>query len=140
MNADCVPVVFAPHPFAEPVCAGFPVGQTLRDMFGNNDHIEVRVGGVAVAPEHWACVRPHAGTPVHVTQFPQGGGAGKWIRMIAMIAVMVAATYITMGGAAAAFGSAFAANTFGAAALGAAVMGVGMLAVTPLIPPPEVQR
>jgi hypothetical protein len=128
-------VIFASQPFGEPVYADAPAGQSLREILGDNDHINVCVGGVAVAPKYWAYVRPHAGTPVHVTRFPQGGSGGKWVRLVAMMVI----TYFTMGaGATWAAGWGLSAAATSAVYAGAFVMGA--LAVTPLIPPPEVQR
>jgi hypothetical protein len=68
--------------------------------------------------------------------YPQGGGNGaKWIRIVAMVALIV----ISQGAAAGWFataGGTFAAGSASALALSAGIMIVGSLAINALIPPP----
>lgn len=91
--------------------------------------VEVSVGGKIVPPEFWACVRPKPGQILHATVIPQGGNAGKWLKIIAVIVI----SYFTFGA-----GSAAAAAWLGVSATTLQIIGmVAILAVNALIPPPS---
>lgn len=121
---------------ADVVCAQARAGLTLAEILGSgaSQSIEVRVGGEVVPRVLWAKVKPKAGTLVHVTMYPQGGSARKWVAIIAMVAL----TIVTYG----AFGwqglAATAATAYGgtAAAWAAGIMLAGSLAISALVAPP----
>ncbi|RMB11906.1 host specificity factor TipJ family phage tail protein [Eilatimonas milleporae] len=53
-------------------------------------------GRMVVPADRWATIRPKAGTAVHVSMIPQGGGS-KVLRSVLSIVVTVAAIYATAG-------------------------------------------
>ncbi|HTM78928.1 MAG TPA: hypothetical protein VL133_15040 [Devosia sp.] len=137
MTGDCT-LVARPHPFdSDTAFTRVPAGQTLAQMLGPDasHSLSVAIGGHDVPSKLWAAIRPKAGQTIHVTAYPQGGNAGKWVRLIAIIVI----SYFTFGagGAAAANGGWLAGATglSGAslAAAYAAIGLVGMMAVTPMI-------
>ena len=139
LPAPTCTMVAKPHPLrSDTVCAEVQAGQSLLQMLGEgaSNALEVRVGGEIVPRVLWARVKPKAGQFIHVQVYPQGGGAGKWIRTILLVVVAIIAIWVTGGGAAGLLGSAFAAGTTGAAVLGAAIGIVGAMIVNALIPPP----
>jgi hypothetical protein len=124
-------VVAKPHPFdSDTVYCEFQAGQTIAEMLGAgvSNTANVTCGGYPVPREAWGRVRPKAGVTLHVTMYPQGGNAGKWVRLVAIVAI----TYFS-GGAGAGLAGALGGS---ATAWGAAFMLVGTLAVNALIPPP----
>jgi len=93
--------------------------------------VEVRVGGKIVPPEFWAYVKPKPGQILHATVIPQGGNAGKWIKLIAIIVI----SYFTFGA-----GSAAAAAWLGVGTTTLQIIGmVAILAINALIPPPSLK-
>ena len=141
-----IPVTYRPSPFRpEHRRLEAPHGSSLTDIveLAVDDRFipwaHVQLGDQAIGPEHWDRVRPKDGVAVTVALVPQGGGGGgkTALRIVATIAIAVAATY-TGGAAAGALG--FAAGSTGAAVTGAAVA-VGTtvaanLALNALIPIP----
>lgn len=128
-------VVVKPHPMrSDTVCAQVPAGQTLAQMLGEgaSHALEVRVGGELVPRVLWARVKPKAGQFIHVQVYPQGGGGGKLLRTVLLVAVAIVAwevaPYLTGE-----FGLLAGANT---AAVAAGLAIVGQLAINALIPPP----
>lgn len=99
--------------------------------------IEVDRGPLAVCVNgrplaSWQCYRLRRGDFVEVRAVVAGGGgAGKVLRTVAMVAVMVAAAYVAGPAGAGFFGS-----TGMATAAGAAVMIGGSMLVNALLPPP----
>lgn len=126
-----ITVVAKPQPFSgDVIYAECKAGQTLAQILGSNVSrtAQVTVGGYPVPRELWAHVKPKPLSTVHVALFPQGGNAGKWIRIIAIVVI----SYFTFGA-----GSAAAAAWLGVSTGTLAVIGmVAILAVNALIPPP----
>lgn len=124
-------VVAKPHPFQEAVYAQVQAGQTIAQMLGDGASrtLGVAIDGCDVPRALWTAVRPKCGRMIHVTMYPQGGNAGKWIRIIAVVVI----SYFTMGS-----GSAAAAGWLGVGQGTLAAMGmVAIMAVNALIPPPS---
>lgn len=116
----------------EATTAYVPHGLTIAQALGEDAaySTEVRLGGVVVPRERWAHIKPKPGMPVEVCLFPQGGNAGKWVRLV----LMVVLTYFTAGIASGAYGTVLGVSSAsGLAALGAGMMMVGMLAITPMV-------
>jgi len=130
--AASFPVVSKPHPFAETVFAQFPHGMSIAEAMGDaaSTTAEVTVGGISVPRAYWDKVKPRVGVPVEITLYPQGGNAGKAIRIVAMVAV----AYLSYGVASGALGASFFGSYAGVA--GAAIGIVGSMAINALIPPP----
>lgn len=130
-NALCT-VVAKPHPFdCDTVYAQVQAGQTLAQMLGGgvSQTLSVTIDGYAVPRELWAKVKPKAGKTVHVIAYPQGGNAGKYLRIVAVLVI----SYFTLGA-----GSAGAAAWLGVSTTTLGVMGVmAIMAVNALIPPPS---
>ncbi|NMW23043.1 hypothetical protein HFP05_01080 [Rhodanobacter denitrificans] len=133
MTGDCT-LVARPHPFdSNTAFAQVPAGQTLAQMLGPDasHSLQVAIGGHEVPSSLWAVTRPKAGQTIHVTNYPQGGNAGKWVRLVLTVVLM----YFTYG---ASGWAASASTAFGgsAAMWGAAFMLVGQLAITPMVGQP----
>lgn len=132
--SDCM-LIARPHPLhGEPVYCQVRAGQTIARMLGEvSDHAIVSIGGHDVPRKLWAHVKPKAGQHIHITIAPQGGKAGKWVRIVALVAL----TFFTAGIASGAYlaGTATALGVSGATL--AAVVGlVGTMAINALLPPP----
>lgn len=121
----------------EATVADVPHGLTIAQALGDNPthSAEVRMGGHVIPRERWAHIKPKPGMPVEVTVYPQGGNGGKWIRLVAMVAL----TIVSAGAASGWFvgGGYFAAGSASAMALSAGIMLVGQLAITPMIGQPR---
>ena len=133
MAGGCT-LVARPHPFdSDTAFAQVPAGQTLAQMLGPDasHSLQVAIGGHEVPSAFWAVTRPKAGQTIHVTHYPQGGNAGKWVRLVLTVVLM----YFTYG---ASGWAASASTAFGgsAAMWGAAIMLVGQLAITPMVGQP----
>lgn len=112
--------------------AMFPHGMTIADAMGDDAaySAEVRIDGQIVPRGMWSKIKPRPGVPVHVLCYPQGGNAGKWVRLVALAVL----TYFTAGVASGAYGSVLGVSSAsGLAALGVGMMMVGQLAITPMI-------
>lgn len=124
-------VVAKPHPFdSDTVYCEFRAGMTIAEMLGDDvsNTASVYCGGYLVPREAWACVRPKEGVTLHVVSYPQGGNAGKWIKIIIVLVI----SYFTMGA-----GSAAAAAWLGVGTTTLGLIGVvAIMAVNALIPPP----
>lgn len=118
----------------EAVYCQVPAGQTLLAMLGETaaHTCEATVGGYPVPRELWGRVRPKAGQTIHVTVYPQGGNAGKYVRIIA-IAVL---TYFTAGAGATWAGGLATATGVSTGVIYAAAFVLGSLAINALVPPP----
>lgn len=64
--------------------------------------------------------------------YPQGGNAGKWVRIVALVVL----TYFTMGAGATWAGSLATTTGLSTGVIYGAAFVVGSLAITALIPPP----
>jgi len=131
LASDCT-LVARPHPFdSDTAFARVPAGQTLAQMLGPNasHSLSVAIGGYNVPSALWAMTRPKAGQTIHVTTFPQGGNAGKLVRMVAMIALM----YFSAGWAATMTGEYGVLAGASASFVQAGIMLVGSLAITPMV-------
>lgn len=121
------------------VYAETAAGQTLAQMLGDgvSNTAHVLINGEPVPRELWAKVKPKAGTQIDVILMFQGGGGGKWLRMVMIVAVVALSIYAPYL-APQAWGTLSAAGTVTAAGalLSAGVMIAGMLMVNALIPPP----
>lgn len=149
-QADTVRVLARPHPFSEArierrLPAGRTVGDHLRAIGLNPDRIFARVfiNDRLIPSAEWEYARPTAGEFVTVRVIPtggDGGGGGKdALRVVAMIAVVAAAAWVS-GGASGLMTGMFAGGTVGAAVAGAAV-GIGLsLAMNAHIPAPLPRR
>lgn len=115
---------------ADTVYCHAATGQTIAQLLGGGvtHACEVTVGGHSVPRELWGRVRPKAGQTIHVTIYPQGGSAGKLVRTVLLVVLMIYAPYLApyLGYTGVA-----------AAAITAGVMIVGTLAINALIPPPS---
>lgn len=130
-GSTALTVVARPNVFdRDTVYCQVEAGQTIAELLGDNaSHAcEVSVGGYPVPYALWGKVRPKAGQTIHVVIYPQGGNAGKWVRVIAVAII----SYYTFGA-----GSASAAAWLGVSGSTLAVIGaVAIIAVNALIPPP----
>ena len=132
MAGGCT-LVARPHPFdSDTAFAQVPAGQTLAQMLGPDasHSLQVAIGGHEVPSAFWAVTRPKAGQTIHVTNYPQGGTAGKWVRMVLLVVLMIYAPYLAGYAQGSAWGTA-ATGIYGAA-LTAGIMMVGTLAITPM--------
>jgi predicted phage tail protein len=92
--------------------------------------LTVAIDGHEIPRALWGMTKPKAGRTIHVTGYPQGGNAGKWVRIIALVVL----TYFTAGIASGAYGTVLGVSSAsGLAALGAGLMLVGTLAITPMV-------
>ncbi|WP_052877915.1 host specificity protein J [Chromobacterium subtsugae] len=132
-------LVHSPHPLTaagrqviyEPHRRNETLGGYLRRL-----QIAVDRGPLAVCVNgrplpDWRRYRLRRGDFIEVRAVVAGGGAGKVLRTVAMVAVMVAAAYVAGPAGAALFGSSGMAT-----AAGAAVMIGGSMLVNALLPPP----
>ncbi|TAL87581.1 MAG: hypothetical protein EPN74_00815 [Rhodanobacter sp.] len=130
MNAGTVTVMAKPHALRqELVQAQFPAGQTLAQMLGEDadELLRVTINSVDVPRKVWGHLKPRAGSTVHVRMGIQGGNGGKVLRTVALVALAAAAMYITMGGAAGAYGTS--ATWFAQGSLSASILSVGVTMV-----------
>lgn len=132
MPQDLCTIVAKPHPFdCQTVYAQAKAGMTIAEMLGEgaSQTCSVSIDGYDVPQALWASVKPKAGHTIHIVLYPQGGGNGaKWIRLVAMVVLMIAAPYLAPY-LATAFGGSVAVWT-------GVVMMVGTLAINALVPPP----
>lgn len=106
-------------------------GQTIAEIVGPDAgySVEVFIDGVKIPRDWWNRLRPKAGTQINAQIYPQGGTAGKILKLV-VIAVIA---YFTFGA-----GAAAAAAWLGVGTTTLAVIGiVAILAVNALIPPPN---
>lgn len=134
-----VTVIARPHPLSmEKVSAIVPHGLSVAQIVGNEAiNCRIEIGGVQIPEQWWPYVRPHAGTVVCVTRFPQGGGGGGW-KMIFRLVAFAALAVLTYGIAAgvAWMPEAIQALSMGAAYGVAAAVGLaGTLLINALCPP-----
>ena len=143
----CIPLAWRERPFdgpihrrmIEPIEGRWPsIAEIVRSTAPTfEDAGEVRINGDVICRDAWHVVRPHlkAGVPIGITlHMPlRGGGGGRGggekntVGMVAMIAVMLAATAITQGGALTALGSMGVAGSWlGAGTAGAHIAGAAL--------------
>lgn len=131
MTDGSLTIVAKPNPMQGDsfYCIASP-GQTVAQLMGESAaySMEVTIGGYPVPRELWGKVRPKAGQTLHVVVYPQGGNAGKWVKLVAVLVI----SYFTLGA-----GSAAAAAWLGVSTTTLGVIGlVAIMAVNALIPPP----
>ncbi|CAB4132233.1 Tip attachment protein J [uncultured Caudovirales phage] len=149
-------LIFKDNPFAG--LAGnyqvlpFKEGSTVQEIVSATcaenswlvNYIEVKIGGQVIPRESWNLVRLKKTAPVSLIVVPQGGGGGGGIlQTVAMVAVVVAVSYFTLGAGSAAFAGYFGGvGSLGAMVAGTiAVMGASFIAgmaLNALFPPPKV--
>ena len=127
-------IVAKPHPFdCETVYCEAKAGMTIAQMLGEgaSQTASISIDGYDIPQKLWATVRPKAGRTIHIVLYPQGGGNGaKWIRLVAIVVLMIAAPYLApLLAPAGASAAVLAAYTAG-------IVLVGTLAINALIPPP----
>lgn len=98
---------------------------------GASHSLSVQIGGHDIPRALWANTRPKPGQIIHVVNYPQGGNAGKWARMVLMVVLMYFAPYLAGYMQGYAWGTA--ATGLAGAVLTAGVMAIGTLAITPMI-------
>ena len=121
------------------VPAGATVANYIRELGWNPDRLSARVmiDGKLVEQAYWEHVRPKAGHALVIRIIPRGGENGKTaLRIVGIIATVVASAWISGGGLAPLFGGAlFAQGTVGATIL-AAGAAIGLtLALNAPVPP-----
>lgn len=127
--------------------AGGTVGEHLRAIGWHPESTPARVyvDGVLIPEAQWEYAVPRAGQSVVARAVPMGGQSGKEIgRLVAMVAVISLALYVSGGGLGAilpeALAMAFASGTTAAGVAAAAVSIAGVLALNGLIPAPLPRR
>ena len=128
--------------------AGGNVIDLLRSIGWPHDSLSARVyiDGSPIEHAQWEYCIPHAGESVVVRAVPMGGGGGgkDVARLVAMVAVISLAMYVSGGGLGAflpeALAMAFAAGTTAANVLAVTTSIVGVLALNGLIPAPLPRR
>jgi len=131
--AQSCTLVACPNPMqpAERVFAHVPVGQTLAEMIGADasHSLSIEMGGHEIPREMWGKVRPKPGQAIHATNYPQGGNAGKYVRIVA-----AAVLYYYTAGAGATWAAGLASSTgISAGVFYTAAFIAGSLALTPMI-------
>ena len=98
-------------------------------------HARVSIDGVWIAQAQWEYAVPRAGQSFVTRVIPMGGGGGNKdaLRIVAMLAVVVAA--IALPYSAPFIAAGFGAGTFGGALAVATTSIIGSLAITAIIPP-----
>lgn len=133
MPGTDIQVVCKPNVFDRDsaVYAEVKQGLTIAQMLGDSaSHaMSVTIGGDLVPRVLWAHVKPKAGTQINIVLYPQGGSAGKWLRIIAIVVI----SFFTMGAGAVALAGALGVTTTTLAFIGMAAI----LVVNALIPPPS---
>lgn len=148
-QAGEIRVVACPHPFSsvrieQKVLEGATIRQIMDEMALRGAHLHARVfiDDRLVTQAEWEYVAPRAGQHVTIRVIPTGGGDGgskDALRLVAMIAVVAAASFVSAGAGGLMTGV-FAGGTVGAAVAGAAV-GIGLsLAMNANIPAPLPRR
>lgn len=143
-------VVACPHPFSSVriernVLEGATIRQIMDKMALRGEHLHARVfiDDQLIPSAEWEHATPAAGQYVTIRVVPTGGGGdggGKdALRLVAMIAVVAAAAFVS-GGAGGLMTGVFAGGTVGAAVAGAAVGIGGSLAMNANIPAPLPRR
>jgi predicted phage tail protein len=117
---------------------GFSIADYMGDLPTTTNYVVGHMGE-AYEREQWASVHLKAGDAFSLVCVPEGGGQGggkNIFRMIALIAVMAAAAWVSGGALAGAFGSSlFAAGSTSAAIAGAFVGIAGAMLVNAIMPP-----
>ena len=141
---EVTPLVVQPHPFTPEgrtfTVAAFLQGETLGAYVERNgivlprSEFRVQHNGRAVPHHLWQRLIPRTGDQIVIHAIAQGGGGGgKVLRTVAMIALVVAAPYIAGW---AMTGTWAAATGFMGGVLTAGVMIGGSLLINALLPPP----
>lgn len=123
-----------------------PDGKTIEELISMVRDIpdnvwsngRAAIGGTEVPRSWWSRVRIKSGTALSLTIYPKGGGGDtkEIISIVALIAVIAAASFVSAGALAPFLGAGFAAGTFGAQAAALGLTVVGQLAISALAPPP----
>lgn len=128
-----------------------PQGLTCAEIVARVPDLDTRrfleegtlcINGEAVPRGMWHCVRPKSREDIYVTLHMPirggGGGGGKDVlRIVAAIALVAVASFVSGGAAAALLGPAFGAGTFGAAVLAGAITLGGALLLGAFVRPPS---
>ena len=133
LASDCT-LVARPHPFdSDTAFTRVPAGQTLAQMLGPDasHSLSVAIGGHEVPSALWGVTRPKAGQTIHVTNYPQGGNAGKFVRLVLLVLITYYAPYLSGYAQTGVWGAT--ATGLGGALMTAGIMAVGTLAITPMI-------
>lgn len=146
-TADQLSLAVIPHPFAvERIHQTYPAGQTLAAIMqavqpdaALASYAHVYIDGHYILPQHWACVKPHAGTVISIRMVPRGGGGGgkNPLRTVLSLA-LIAASPMIAGAVAGALGSVAQAGFMGITVgriVTAGVSLLGRLALNALAPP-----
>src|SRR5690625_786712 len=141
-------LVVKPHPFTfeghETTIAPFLPRETLGAYIERNavalprSDFEVWHNGHRVPHALWDKLRPRTGDTIVIAAVPRGGGGGgKILRTVAMVALVVVASWAA-GAYGAALGSAIGTSTAtGSALISAGIMIGGSFLINALLPPPK---
>ena len=146
---SAIRLIACPHPLSvekgridELVPEGATVREHLRAFNLDPEALNalVFIDDERIAQAQWEYAVPRAGQNLSVRAIPAGGGGGSEqgksaLRIVAMLAVVVASIFTAGGALAGVLGAGFGAGTFGAAFAGAALSIAGSLAINALIPP-----
>ncbi|QNK00728.1 hypothetical protein [Dyella telluris] len=119
------------HPLSgEWLTSEMPSGQTIAQMMGEqaSPSCNVTIGGHAVPHVMWNKVRPRSGQTIHVLGVPQGGGGGKILRTVAMVALVALSSGVAAGTIGASFFGSYAALGGAAIMIGGSVVGDPLIA------------
>jgi hypothetical protein len=153
-NHENIRIIACPHVFStengridRKVSTGGTVGEHLRAIGWQPESMSARVyiDGVLIPEAQWEYAVPRVGQSLVARAIPTGTGGGKDVaRIVAMLAVISLAMYVSGGGLGAilpeALGMAFASGTTAANVLAVATSIVGTLALNGLIPAPLPRR
>jgi len=122
---------------ADPVCVNIDAGLTVAEAIEDCkipeaviEHVEVTVNGIALEPDVWDTVTIADTDHLAIFVRPIGGGGKDTLRLVALLAVAVAAPQLAVA-------AGFTAGTTGYALATAGITLVGTLAVNALIPPSQ---
>lgn len=140
------PLILRRHPFsADAGAIAVRAGRTIQQMLDDVAQgapiaatLRVEIGGVEVPRALWAKVRPKALVPIYCTVMPAGGGGGgKILRTLALVALTVFTAGVASGAFLAGVSLEFGGLVLAGATLASAISVVGMLVINALIPPPK---
>jgi len=143
---DNLTVAMVVHPFAvERIHQAYPAGQTLACIIQTlqpdpvlASYAHVYIDGHYILPQHWARVKPQAGTIVSIRMVPRGGDGGKNPLRTVLSLALIAASPMIAGAVAGALGGVASAGFMGITVGRIVTAGVnllGRLALNALAPP-----
>lgn len=146
--AESVTALFRESPFAQPgeyhelqVAAGQSIAEIIASIAQpwQHDYLRVVLNGEVINQDQWSLTVPNAKDTLNIILVPKGGDAGGILKAIAIIAIVVVATYFLGPMAAGAMG--LAAGSAGAMAVGAGIGAMAglaaSLALNAVFPPPN---